>query len=45
MYKLIAKILVERLESVIGKLVSVYENAFVKGRKISDGVVLIANEC
>ncbi|XP_075099232.1 uncharacterized protein LOC142176070 [Nicotiana tabacum] len=42
-YKIVAKVLTERLKKVIGKLVSDYQNAFIKGRQITDAA-LIANE-
>lgn len=42
-YKILAKVLVEKLETVIGKLVLVQQNAFIKSRQITDAV-LIANE-
>lgn len=42
-YKIASKLLAERLKTVIGKLVSGSQNAFVKGRQITDAA-LIANE-
>ncbi|RVX19182.1 Transposon TX1 uncharacterized 149 kDa protein [Vitis vinifera] len=43
LYKLLAKVLVNRLKKVVGKVVSPAQNAFVMGRQILD-VSLIANE-
>ena len=42
LYKLLAKVLANRLKRVVGKVVSTSQNAFVMGRQILDA--LIANE-
>ena len=43
LYKLLAKVLTNRLKKVIGNVVSSDQNAFIKGRQILDAS-LIANE-
>jgi len=43
-YKIIAKVLAERLKKVIDKLVNKNQMAFIKGRQIMDAA-LIASEC
>nr|GEX12658.1 cysteine-rich receptor-like protein kinase [Tanacetum cinerariifolium] len=40
-YKIIAKLLAERIKVVMGKLVGEVKNAFVKGRYILDGVLTV----
>ena len=43
LYKILAKVLAERIKQVLGKTISIFQGAFVKGRQISD-LILIANE-
>lgn len=43
-YKIIAKLLAERLKRVINKLVDKQQMTFIKGKQIMDAA-LIANEC
>ena len=43
LYKLLAKVLANRLKRIIGKVISFAQNVFMEGRQILD-VALIANE-
>jgi len=43
LYKILAKLLANRLKGVIGSVISDSQSAFVKNRQILDGI-LIANE-
>jgi len=42
-YKILSKVLANRLRMVVGNVVSASQSAFIKGRQILDGI-LIANE-
>lgn len=44
MYRIISKVLAERLEKVVDNLVNKHQMAFVKGRQFMD-VALITSEC
>ena len=43
LYKILAKVLANRLQMVIGSVISDSQSAFIKGRQILDGI-LVANE-
>lgn len=43
-YKIVAKILAERLKKVVNNLVNKHQMVFIKGRQIMDAT-LIASEC
>jgi hypothetical protein len=43
-YKIVAKVVANRLKLVVGKIIYKPQNAFIKWRQILDSV-LIANEC
>lgn len=44
MYKIIAKVLAERLKKVIDKPINPHQMAFIKGMQIMDAA-LVASEC
>jgi len=43
MYKILSKVLANRLRSIMGSVISDSQSAFIKGRQILDGI-LVANE-
>lgn len=40
LYKIIAKIITARMQSVIGSVISETQSGFIPGRKISDNIIL-----
>ena len=43
-YKFITKILVNRLQGILAEAISPFQNAFVKGRQISDNIILATEQ-
>lgn len=41
LYKILSKLLATRLKVVIGKLISIKQSAFIKGRNIMDGILMV----
>jgi len=39
-YKVISKVMVNRLKPVMDNLITPYQNAFIQGRNISDNILL-----
>ena len=39
-YKIISKVLVNRLKPLIDSIITLYQNAFIKGRNISDNIII-----
>ena len=39
-YKIISKVIVNRLQSIMSDIISLHQNAFIKGKSISDNIIL-----